>query len=399
MTEVIAETIKYMWRSEKNRLFMIISTALMLLYTFFVLPNVSGENEINIENLETEMTGNVVQFEGALDQGLIVPGALTGTTAYIEMRREYVAQREVLTALKQGDAKRYIAIPYRPDSQREDQTEGVQQVISSIFAYDLEQPFQSLKNEVYIDEVADLSFHTVHERTSLQQLHLFLIGLGPVILLIGLVFLISDVHVKDRSLKTQKMGVPMSWPKYSFIQSLTALGFVLTFYVILFGAFTLLNGILHGFGSFDLPIGYYNPSLNTFAAISSSFDVQRIGWFMLRALPFLFLLAYLFTRLNTLLSLWTKNSIVTMVLGMFIVLFQTIYYGGAAEDLSTINTYLPQNYIAFGEVITGRFAMQLAEPIPNLYTRGLIVLTSTIIILEFLIYFSSKKITRQKFLN
>ena len=82
MKQVFKETIKYMWRSEKNRLFMVITTALVLLYTLFIVPNLSSENEINIANLERDMTGNVVQFEDALDEGLIVPSALTGTTAY-----------------------------------------------------------------------------------------------------------------------------------------------------------------------------------------------------------------------------------------------------------------------------------------------------------------------------
>src|SRR5690625_5241752 len=119
MWQVIKETTQYMWRSEKNRLFMLITTALVIIYSFFVLPHISGEKEVDIEMLEREMNGNVVQFEEALNEGLIVPSALTGTTAYSNQRNEYVQQRELLTALKQGDVKRYISIPYRPDTQKE----------------------------------------------------------------------------------------------------------------------------------------------------------------------------------------------------------------------------------------------------------------------------------------
>lgn len=399
MKQVIKETTKYMWRNEKNRLFMVITTALVLLYALFVVPNLSSEDEMNIENLERDLSGNVVQFEGSLNDGLIVPSALTGTTSYSQLRREYVAQREVLTALKQGDVRRYISTSYRPNSEGAG-NEGVEQIASSVFGYELEEPFQQQKNSVYINEVEDLSFHTVHDRTSLQQLHLFLIGFGPILLLLGLIFLISDVHVKDRSLETQKVGNPMSWQKYSWLQALTALGFVFIFYLFLAALFVLVNGALHGFGSFNLPIGFYNAGYERGLMNLANFQVQTIGWFLIRALPYLVLLGYLFTRINTLFSLWTKQAVVTMALGMFLVLFQFIYYGSDSSELLGMEIKnFPQTYFDFGKILTGRFELQIAEVIPELFSQGLIVLGLTIAIVEIAIYLSTKKITRQKFVS
>lgn len=400
MTQVVKETVKYMWRSEKNRLFMVLSTVLVLLYTLFVVPNISGEDEIDIEMMEREMIGNVVQFEGALDNGLIVPSVMTGTTAYSNWRQEYVAQRELLTALKQGDVKRYIDIPYRPETGTGDEANGLEQLTFSVFGYELEQPYQQAKNQKYLDEVDHLSFHTVHDRTSLQQIHLFLIGLGPVLLLLGLVFLISDVHTKDRTLQTQKIGIPMSWQKYSFIQALTAFGFVSLFYLALLGLFFLLNGILHGFGSLNLPIGYYEPYFELGFLNQENYQIMPIGRFLLQAIPYLLLLGYLFTRLNTLFSLWTRQSVVTMVLGIFTVLFQFIYYGSESTELLGIDISLfPQTYIDFGKVLTGRLEQQLLIAIPTLFSRGLIVLGLSVVVIEVLIYISSKRITRQRFLS
>src|SRR5699024_5616255 len=350
--------------------------------------------------MEREMTGNVIQFEEALDEGLIVPNVLTGTTAYDQWRRESVAQRELLTALKQGDAKRYIEIDYRPTTATEREVSGLEQLVFNVFGYELEQPYQTVKNKVYQDEVEPLSFHIVHDRTSLQQIHLFLIGLGPVLLLLGLVFLISDVHVKDRSLQTQKIGIPMSWQKYSFTQALTAFGFVSLFYLFLFGVFFLVNGLLYGFGSFALPIGHYDPNFELGFLNQENYQVETLGRFLLQALPYLLLLGYLFTRLNTLLSLWTKQSVVTMVLGMFLILFQTLYYGRDSAELAEVDLNIfPQTYIDFGKVLTGRLEQQQLVAIPNLYTKGLLVLGATILITEGFIYGSSKKMTRQKFMS
>jgi len=399
MKQVVKETMKYMWRSEKNRLFMVVTTALVILYALFVVPNLSSENEVNIDNLERDMTGNVVQLEEALDSGLIVPSALTGTTAYNNQRREYVAQRELLTALEQGDVARYLQIPYRPESNPESES-SVNQIASQLFGYDLEQPFQQQKNQEYLSEVENLSFHTVHDRTSLQQVHLFLIGFGPILLLLGLIFLISDVHVKDRSLETQKVGNPLRWQTYSWIQALTALGFVAAFYLALAGLFILVNGLFHGFGALNLPIGYFQATEILQTVSLENIQVQTIGWFLVRALPYLILLGYLFTRINTLVSLWTKQSVVTMALGMFLVLFQFIYYGSNTTELLGVDiSFLPQTYFDFGKVITGRLEQQMGATIPTIFTRGLLVLGITILVVELLVYLSSKKITRQEFIG
>jgi len=399
MKQVVKETMKYMWRSEKNRLFMVVTTALVILYALFVVPNLSSENEVNIDNLERDMTGNVVQFEEALDSGLIVPSALTGTTAYNNQRREYVAQRELLTALEQGDVERYLQIPYRPESNPESES-SANQIAAQLLGYDLEQPFQQQKNSEYLNEVENLSFHTVHDRTSLQQIHLFLIGFGPILLLLGLIFLISDIHVKDRSLETQKVGNPLRWQTYSWLQALTALGFVAAFYLALAGLFILLNGLLHGFGAFNLPIGYFQATEILQTVSLENIQVQTIGWFLIRALPYLILLGYLFTRINTLISLWTKQSVVTMALGMFLVLFQFIYYGGDTTELLGVDiSFLPQTYFDFGKVITGRLEQQMGATIPTIFTRGLLVLGITILVVELLVYLSSKKRTRQEFIG
>lgn len=400
MKQVIKETVKYMWRSEKNRLFMFISTALVILYTVFVLPNISGENEIDVEMLEREMSGNVVQFEGALDEGLLIPSIMTGTTAYASQRQESVSQRQLLTALKQGDVKRYIEISYRPETSTTTEMGGLSQLAFNLFGYDIEQPYQTSKYNYYLDEVKSLSFHIVHERTSLQQVHLFLIGFGPILMLMGLIFLISDIHVKDRSLLTLKIGVPMSWQKYSFVQALTAFGFVTLFYIALFAVFILFNGLLHGFGTLNLPVGFYEANFEYGFLNQDNYQIQTIGWFLVQAAPYLILLGYLFTRLNSLFSIWTKQSVVTMVLGLFVLLFQFIYFGNDSQEVLGIDIrWLPQTYFDFGKVLTGRLEQQLLVSMPDLYRDGLIVLGITVVIVEVCIYASSKMITRQKFVG
>lgn len=128
--------------------------------------------------------------------------------------------------------------------------------------------------------------------------------------------------------------------------------------------------------------------------------MRTIGWFLLQATPYLLLLGYLFSRLNTLLSLWTRQSVVTMALGLFTLVFQFIYYGSDSSLLLGFPiTNFPQTYFDFGKIITGRFELQIGEAMPMIATHGLLVLGITILVTEVLVFISSRVMTRQKFFN
>lgn len=378
--QTVEETVKYMWRNKKNRLFMGIMTALMLIYVILFAPDFNSHHDMDMEDLQYEMTGNAVQAQSAKEKGYIVPSIMTGTTAYIEQQHEFGQQRELFTTLRQGDIYRYLETVSSMDTE----VQETDTTIASLF-YDLfgEDPM-FLKTSRYIEEVPNLNFHIVHEITSLQQFHLFLIGAGPLILLSGLIFMISDVHTKDLELSSQKLGIPLSWQNYLLVQSLAALGFVIVFYLFFFGLFYLLNGVLHGFGLLSFPIG---------------FPQETIGWFLIRSIPYILLLFILFTRLNTLISLWTKQSIVTMAVLIFIVFFSSIYMDAYTGEALSFNLgYLPTSYIDFGKVITGNVALAPIASGLTVYTSGLIVLAGALILVELAVYLTSKRTTRQKFI-
>lgn len=378
VNQTIEETVKYMWRNEKNRLFMGLMLTLMLVYVLLFAPDFNSQHDLDMEALQVEMRGNGIQAESAKENGYIVPSIMTGTTAYIEQKHEYGSQRELYTTLKQGDIYRYL------ETSGISEPKEVETSVASLF-YNLfgEDPL-FLKSFRYMEEVPNLNFHVVHEITSLQQLHLFLIGTGPLILLAGLIFMISDVHTKDFKLASQKQGIPMHWGKYLLVQSVAALGFVFLFYLFFFGVFFLLNGLLHGFGALNYPIGI---------------PQETVGWFLLRTLPYILLLLLLFTRLNTLISLWTKQPIVTMAVLIFIVFFSTIYMDGSTGEVLPFNLgYLPTSYIDFGQIIIGNHSLQPIVRGLTVYTSGLMVLAITLIITEIILYITAKRMNRQTFI-
>lgn len=387
-----------MWRNKKNRLFMFITVGVVLVHALFILPNTPGLNEVDIVQLERGMLGNEQTFEDNLTQGQTVPSAFTGTSAYEAAVNEYVNQRQLLTALRQGNAKKYLEIEYRPDITERELVSQELNINLPILGSVSENTFEPLKSQFYINYTEPLSFHTIHERTSLQQIHLFLIGLGPILLFLGTLFLMSDVTVKDRKLMTQKAGVPMNWFSYLMIQSVTALGFVLLLYTFLTVVFFLTNGILHGFGTLELPAGIFQYGNGDDTVFSSPLELISIGRFLLRSLPYLLLFMYLITRLITVFSLLFKQEVVVLIAGVFILLFQQFYYGPETTELLGINiSWFPQTYLNIGEVVTGRVGDALI--MTNFYNRGLTVLGATIVLVEVLNYLASKGITRQKFVK
>lgn len=377
ITQIIEETMKYMWRNKKNRLFMSIMLLLMVIYVVVFAPHFNSEYDMNMEELQTEMVGNQAQAENAKANGLITPSIMTRTTAYIEQLYQFGTERELYTTIKQGDLHRYLEIQdMNPPQDRET---SLSTMFYSIFGME---PL-SLKSWAYREKIPELNFHIIHEITSLQQIHLFLIGAGPLILLSGLIFMISDVHTKDLSLSSQKSGVPLNWSGYLLVQGGTALGFVLVFYTVFFGLFYLLNGVLHGFGGLHYPI---------------SFPQETIGWFLLHTLPYIALLFILFTRLNTVISLWSRQAVVSMAVLLFIVFSSSIYLDNFTSQIVPFNLgLLPMSYIDFGSVISGMHNLVPVFRGLSVYSSGLLVLGITIILVEIILFLSAKRVTRQKF--
>lgn len=395
--QIIKETLKYMWRNKKNRLVMVLSLGVVLAHSLLILPNLTEDFDVDVAQLERSIVSNQQTFEDRLETGQTLTSFFTGTSAYQQARNEYVNQRELLTAIRTGDTRRYLTINYRPQedpgSVMEDEGFNL-----PILGYAQERGFQAMKNQVYVNEVEPLSFHHIHERTSLQQMHLFLIGWGPYILIFLLLFMISDVVTKDRKLTTQKLGVSKNWFTYLMVQSLAALGFVALFFAVITGIFYLVNGIQYGFGFGSLPAGVFEAAPEGEPFYASIWSVIDLSTFFIRALPLLALLLYGFTRLNTLISLIVKQDVVVLIATSFALLFPFLYYGEETTELLGLNiSWYPQTYYQVGGAATGMIDAIVQEPVP--YSRSIIVLLVTLLIIEGLNYLASKLITRQTFLG
>lgn len=129
------------------------------------------------------------------------------------------------------------------------------------------------------------------------------------------------------------------------------------------------------------------------------YSLMSIGSFLLKTIPFLLLLLYLFIRLSALLSLLFRQEVVVFVAGLFVLLFEKLYFSRTTRDIFGIDiSHFPQTYFDFGKVISGEKNFMLNTPTITV-NQGLFVIVATLIGVEVILAIASYIRTRQKFIG
>lgn len=396
---IFLETFKTLMRNSKNRLVIVVAFLGVIVYSGVVLPHLEPLDTVDMERLEIDMLGNRGLMENQFEQGTTEANLFTGQSTYQMAKEEFQQQRAFKAAIDTGDVRRYIQLDYVPEEVADKMKDYYMQNSSEPMkdlGYD--QTNRRLRLESYLEEVPNPTFHMVQEKTSWQQIHLFLLNWGPVLLLIVTVFLASDVVTRDREVRTQKAGVPYAWSKYLFVQSAAVFCFTGLFLLMVGIWFFLVNGLLFGFGSLDLKVPLYTYS-SDYVTNDSVFGLMPLGTFLWKSLPFLLLFLYLMIRLSVLFSLLFRNDVVVLMVGVFAVVFEKLYYSRRMRDIFGIDlSFFPQTYIDFGKVVSGEKNFLLNTPMIT-WERGLAVVAGTVLVVELLLWAATKVITRQRFVR
>lgn len=396
---IYLETLKKLIRNSKTHIFLGFMILGILLYTGFILPNTQPMDTVDLKRLDIDMQANQSIMESKARSGNTEASAFTGQSAYLQAKYKYNLQRSFKTAIDSGDAHRLIQLNYIP--------EYLDKEITEYYLANSEHPLKDLgfdrtnqgnRLNSYIEEVPHIDFHLIQEKTAWQQLHTFFLNWGPLILGFSAIFLVSDVTTRERQEKTQKAGIPYSWKKYLFAQSLASFTFVLSITVIGLSLFWLSATALFGTGSTLLKVPQYLYSTD-FTTNTDVFGLMSIGSFMIRVVPYFLLFTYLLIRLSTIFSLWFKQDVIVMVAGFFVLFFEKLYFDRRMTDLFNIPLgFFPQTYVDYGKVITGEKSYLLNTDSIT-FQRGLIVLGLTLVLVEVLLWITATVQTRQKYVE
>lgn len=396
---IFKETWLHLVRNTKNRLTIVLVFAALFAYSVFFLPRMGSFNTIDLEKLEQSVISNEGIMKSAIESENFDVNLFTGQSAYVESKRKLENNRALLMAIQNGDALRYRKLTnvYIPDFHFEALQNQVEK--NSIFPMkDLSYNLENESNRLASYTNSELTFHVIQEKTAAQQVQKFLHEWGPTILVVLTLFIGADVFVESIQKRTQRIGVPIGWGNYLFIQSLAILTFVFSFFLVAGMVFYLVNGLLFGFGSLDWQVPLYTYSDDPELLMDAA-GLIAIKTFLIKTLPFLALVLYLFVRLTALFSLFFRQSVVVFVAGIFTLLFERLYFSRTNRDIfgSDISNF-PQTYFDFGKVISGEKNFLLNTGTVTI-EKGLLVLALTVVGVEVLLAVTAYLRSRQHFIG
>lgn len=384
-----------MIKLKKNFLFVFALLLFMLLYIFFILPKQQSIYTFDANQAKQDADDLAYSIKGMENREGTGVGGMTGP-AYATNVEKYIVDNSMVHAYEDRSYHRFLRL-YLMNIFHTLPGKIAPLIIDSPFPdKDVNHKFiQTLTMyESYIEDDIPLSGTIIEQKTSVQALYHFLLSNGVFLLLFLVIYFSSDVLVKDRQNKTILQGIPISW--YRLINLKSSVAIVYTFLVItLFLVIAILTiGIQNGFGSFTFKI----PTIfGEYDALGENYHLMQLGKFLLLSAAFLCLFTVLLTRLNMVFSLIFRNAWVVLMICSIILFAEQIYLTRTSREIFGIDiAFLPQTYFDFANVITGE-RMYLLNTDSITYTRGLLVIGITIIVVEIMLFIMSKTIGKRRF--
>ncbi|MFJ7936497.1 hypothetical protein [Sporosarcina sp. NPDC096371] len=387
-----------MSKSKKNIIFIIFLTALLFSYCFFILPNEQTSESFDPQKLSYELEELSVEQKKREEDGYTGINVMTGVPVYAMNKYYYKLHSNLITAFEDQDFTRFVLL-------RTHYLEGNMGSIIGNPTLFPESPFPGkdrkhlyqqtlLRYQGYLDKDLPISYALIEQKTALQTLQKFLLSSASYLIIFCAVYFSSDIVVRDRQNRTILQGLPLSW--YRVLNIKTIVAFLYTIIVLsvllIVGMFTV--SLQSGFGFFNIQMPIMIARTGT---SFNDYDSITIFQFIVKAMIFIPILVYLFTRLSVLLSLLFKNEWLVLLVSTIVLFSERLYYSRTLREIFGIEvSYFPQTYFEFGKVVSGdkNFLVNLDT---ITYVKGIIVLMITIVIIEGVLYMVSRIINKRRF--
>ncbi|GGP11091.1 ABC transporter permease subunit [Oceanobacillus neutriphilus] len=400
---MIMHEFKMMFRSKKNILFIIALISLIAAYCFLILPNMETADSFDIEEKEAEMQNLGAMRQGMIDRGGTGFGEKTGNP-YAQNTYDLQVKSRLIYAFKDQNFGRFVQLKMKDDAYDTQIASLDWQLISDAPypSLDMERnvSLTSQRFQGYLDANVPITYEMIEQKTALQTAVKFILDTTAVIVLFCAIYFSSDMITRNKEHRSVLQGIPVGWYRLINVKSLAAFIYTLLILLGLFLVAMLLIAIQNGFGSFKLPVPITLPSSepDDYSGYRhSEFDNITIAKFLLLSLGIMPILMYLFIRLNAIFSLLFKNPWIVIMVSTVLLFSERIYYSRTTTELFGIElSYFPQTYFDFGRVISGeKYYLVHLESIT--YQQGIIVLLSSIVVLEIILFVVSRMITKRKF--
>ncbi len=401
---VFNETVKKTWRNKKLRLLLVLTVLMILVYLTLILPRTSTPAILDSTATEAQVENHYGTKENQLSSGMVQFTTFTGQDTFAVAKRDFEELSQLHYAIQDGDLERITAlqnvgIPVAGSASGE---------VDSIFPMRETGEFAlaTYYSRAYGTEILNteqLSTHMLENKTAIQQLHRFVERYLPLFFLIVTVFIASEVLVSDRKHPTIKAGKPIDWRMYIWYQSIAVFMISGLYMLGTMIFYTLVNGLLFGFGPLKTEITKYqlteheDSRINVFRGDNVYFELQNAWIYVGLSILFIAIMMYIIIRISMLLSLIFRQDMIVLVLGILLVTVTSIYLADGSEGIFGIDPwYLPQNYIEIGRVLMGEQNF-VAFTDQFTFTNGLITMGITLLVVEVLLLIASFIMNRQRF--
>ncbi|MGP4072028.1 hypothetical protein ACTWQB_05685 [Piscibacillus sp. B03] len=383
--------------SKKNILFIVFLLVLLLSYIFMILPN-----EYNIESFQKEEVSHTVQDlkstqEWRREMGYTGIYPMTG--AYFASQQNYLDQyQKMITAYENENYERYLHIRtnYLLNGGFKDYRESNLFYQEPLPGKDQQHLYHKniLRFHSYLNDEEPITYSMIQERTALQKIQQFLSSNFIYLMIFAAIYFSSDILIRDRSHQTLLQGFPTPWYSLLNIKSLAAFAYTLLMLIGVLGVGVVLLTLTHGFGYLDMKIPFKTDfRLFYFEA----YDYMSMKEFLLKSLALIPIVVYLFIRFNLLVSLLIKNTWAVLFIGTALLFSERLYFDRSTRDLFGIDlSYFPQTFFDIGKVVTLE-KNYLINTDTITFTQGLIVLIITILIIEILLWVTTRFINQRSF--
>src|SRR5690625_6651320 len=132
-----------------------------------------------------------------------------------------------------------------------------------------------------------------------------------------------------------------------------------------------------------------------------TYDYQTMSILKFFALTFSFITIFIFVfiSINIIFSLLLKNEWIVLIISSFLLFSEQFYYARDKRELfSSGIEHFPQTVFEFGKIVTGEKNFLINMETLN-YSKGILLMIISFIVIEFLVLLTMKIINKERFFN
>ncbi|MGX6971183.1 hypothetical protein [Vagococcus bubulae] len=369
MSEYIKQEYDDFFHNKKNIVLYLLVGLLTLFFVIQLEPSYKIHEATNFKNLESSYLDKKQFLETVNLDGDTHPRVLEAVAAfnimlptekkrYESLKSNHLAEYAASSAIWYGFGTSYNPsyYTYGNDFAKFENTYGSSSMIP--------------KMTEYAKRGNSLSMNELNERTAWQQVERLMKRIVPMLFSLLAILFSIDLLSKDRKHSSLIDGYPISLFRRMMIKLIVTMS-GLFLVIIPLGIGFIIVGLRRGFGSIHLPSSYSVFPVEAISNLESTFHSQTIGLFLVKSSLLLLLLVFLIMLVSLLISYWSKNDFLNLVMISCITFSSLLYQRHGLGDIYAIQ-YSPMSYLFTGDVVSGYQGFFWSTPFLT-YNQGLMV--------------------------